>query len=110
MRDMVDIGKIIDLSQYEVDNIIQKQTISLQELENKSIIIQSIESFINRKYNKKGVRIRILVDNQERVLITTSMIIVKQLLDIHAKCIANDIQLPEIKCTVIKDKGYFRLV
>ena len=38
------------------------------------------------------------------------MIIVKQLLDIHAKCIANDIQLPEIKCTVIKDKGFFKLV
>ena len=107
---MVEIGKLIDLSQYEVEKVIQKQTISLQELENKSIIIQAIESFTNRKYNKKGVRIRILVDNQERVLTTTSMIIVKQLLDIHAKCITNDIQLPEIKCTVIKDKGYFRLV
>ena len=110
MKDMVEIGKLIDLSQYEVEKVIQKQTISLQELENKSIIIQAIESFTNRKYNKKGVRIRILVDNQEKILATTSMIIVKQLLDIHAKCIANDIQLPEIKCTVIKDKGFYKLV
>ena len=109
MKDLVNISQLIDLKDYEVDSFLRCNTISLNELENKTIVILSIDQYKNNKYNKAGIKVRLLVDNVEKILMTTSFIIVKQLLAIKTKCLVNNEELPKIQCKVIKEKGYFKL-
>ena len=91
-------------------NLVESRKISLQELENKTILIKSIDTFKNTKYNKTGIKARIIIDNEEKYLVTTSMIIVKQLLDIQTKYRINDIEMPDIQCKVVKENNYFKFI
>ena len=110
MRDIIKISEILNLNDYDVDQLVNNRRVQLKELENKQITVLSIDTYKNIQHNKAGIKTRILVDNEEKVLMTTSFIIVKQLLEIKSKCSINNVELPNIQCTVVKEKGYFKLV
>ena len=110
MRDIVKISEILNLNDYDVDQLVNNRRVQLKELENKQITVLSIDTYKNIQHNKAGIKARILVDNEEKVLMTTSFIIVKQLLEIKSNCSINNIELPSIQCTVVREKGYFKLV
>ena len=45
--------------------------------------------FTSKRYGKKGIKAEILVDGKHKLLFTTAVIIMKQLLDIQTKFIVN---------------------
>lgn len=101
MKDLIRIGKLIDLSQYMPPEAITRlETVSLSDIEGKEIVILDIDQYTNKKYGKKGVRAKIYVDDKEKMLFTTAKLVVKQLLDIYAQQLVNRVEGLRIACKV----------
>ena len=84
--------------------------VHISDLEDKVIVINNINEYTNTKFNKKGVKVEITVDNEHKLLFTSAMVVMKQILDIHAMLKTNNISCSDIECKVKKtDKGYFIL-
>lgn len=109
MKDIIKIGKIIDLDKYMPES--QKlDIVHLSDIEGKEIIILDIDQYTDKKYRKKGVKAKIHIDDSDKVLFTTSKLVVKQLIDIYAQMLVNKIDNCQIACRVQKiNNMYYKL-
>ena len=99
MTDLIRIGKIIDLDKYIPES--QKlDIVHLSDIEGKEITILEIDQYTDKKYRKKGIKAKIHVDDSDKVLFTTSKLVVKQLIDIYAQMLVNKINDCRIACRV----------
>lgn len=111
MRDIINIGKLIDLDQYGSESQTKREIVHISELEGKTIIIQNMGEFVSKKYGKKGIKAEILVDGKQKTLFTTAIIVIKQLFDIQSVFIVNKLDFQDIRCKVQKIDGkYFKLI
>ena len=99
MKDLIRIGKLIDLDKYMPES--QKlDIVHLSDIEGKEITILDIDQYTDKKYRKKGVKAKIHVDDSDKILFTTAKLVVKQLMDIYAQQLVNKIDDCQIACKV----------
>lgn len=99
MKDLIRIGKLIDLDKYMPES--QKlDIVHLSDIEGKEITILEIDQYTDKKYRKKGIKAKIHVDDSDKMLFTTAKLVVKQLIDIHAQRLVNKIDDCRITCRV----------
>ena len=99
MKDLIRIGKLIDLDKYMPES--QKlDIVHLSDIEGKEITILDIDQYTDKKYRKKGVKAKIHVDDSDKMLFTTAKLVVKQLIDIYAQLLVNKIDDCRITCRV----------
>ena len=109
MKDLIRIGKLIDLDKYMPES--QKMdTVHISDIEGKEIIILDIDQYTDKKYRKKGIKAKIRVDDSDKMLFTTAKLVVKQLIDIYAQRLVNKIDDCRIVCRVQKiNNMYYKL-
>ena len=99
MKDLIRIGKLIDLDKYMPES--QKlDIVHLSDIEGKEITILDIDQYTDKKYRKKGIKAKIHVDDSDKILFTTAKLVVKQLIDIYAQRLVNKIDDCGIVCRV----------
>lgn len=99
MKDLIRIGKLIDLDKYMPES--QKlDIVHLSDIEGKEITILEIDQYTDKKYRKKGIKAKIHVDDSDKMLFTTAKLVVKQLIDIYANRLVNKIDDCRIACRV----------
>ena len=99
MKDLIRIGKLIDLDKYMPES--QKlDIVHLSDIEGKEITILEIDQYTDKKYRKKGIKAKIHVDDSDKMLFTTAKLVVKQLIDIYAQLLVNKIDDCRITCRV----------
>ena len=77
MKDVIDIAKIIDLNEYDIDHLLSSDVIQLNSLLDKTVVILGFEKFSSKKYNSTGVKLRVIFDGEERTCRTCAKVIVK---------------------------------